>query len=272
MNVLARDDRWNPWVGCTKVSPGCRDCYMFREQRQHGHDPSVVRRTVEATWNLPHKWQRQCERDGSTRLIFVCSWSDFFHVAADPWRAEAWRIIRSCPNVIFQILTKRPENIVTRLPADWGTGYANVWLGVSIESNEFAERADILRGIPAPVRFIMGEPLIGPMDRVNLDGMDWLILGGESGARETARTCDLTWMMDVVRRRPEGLAVCVKQLGTRYRLNDQEYVGRDLEKHDNWSDYPDELRLWEWPKEREMAAHAALERFQSEQPMMIDFG
>src|SRR5437868_587512 len=98
---------WNPWRGCTKVSPGCANCYMFREQRRYGRDPTQVVRTK--TWNDPIKWNRQAAEAGRKDLVFTCSWSDFFHEGADEWRDEAWAVIRSCPNLIFQILTKRAD-------------------------------------------------------------------------------------------------------------------------------------------------------------------
>lgn len=170
---------WNPWRGCTKISPGCDNCYMFTAQRRYGRDPEVVTRTK--TWGDPLKWQREAERAGRTELVFTCSWSDWFHKNADPWRAEAWAVVKSCPNLTFQILTKRPNRIKHHLPADWGEGYPNVWLGISIESDHYAYRADTLRRVPAAIRFISGEPLLGPLPSLDLTGIHWLIVGGESG-------------------------------------------------------------------------------------------
>ncbi len=211
---------WNPWVGCTKVSPGCAHCYMFREQARFGADPSVVRRTK--TLNAPRRW-----RDG--RLVFTCSWSDWFHEGADAWRDEAWRVIRATPQHTYQILTKRPERIAAHLPSDWGAGYSNVWLGVSVENQRHAYRAGILAGVPAMVRFISAEPLLGPVDltfpiRVpenpHIGGavgpvlfwMDWLIVGGESGP--DARPMSLDWARSL-RDQCAGsnVAFFLKQLG-----------------------------------------------------------
>lgn len=152
---------------------------MFTAQTRYGRDPRAVVRTK--TWNDPLHWQRHAEREGKREFVFTCSWSDWFHEEADPWRDEAWRLIRRCPNLIFQILTKRPERIADHLPEDWENGYRNVWLGVSIETNEYVRRADILRTIPAEIRFVSAEPLLGPLPDLELGGIDWLIVGGESG-------------------------------------------------------------------------------------------
>jgi protein gp37 len=171
---------WNPWRGCDKISPGCAHCYMFTAQRRAGFDPEVVVKTQK--WREPHKWERAAAAEQRRALVFTCSWSDWFHETADQWRDEAWAVIRACPHLHFQILTKRHERIVEHLPADWGPhGYPNVWLGVSIENDRYVHRADTLRQVPAVVRFISAEPLLGPLPQLNLLHIDWLIVGGESG-------------------------------------------------------------------------------------------
>lgn len=176
---------WNPWRGCTKVSPGCDHCYMFRDQRRYGHDPEIVVRS-KTTFTAPLKW-------AEPRLIFTCSWSDWFHKDADPWRDEAWDIIRRTPQHTYQILTKRPGRIHRHLPADWGGGYPNVWLGVSVESQAEVFRVRQLTDTPAAVRFISAEPLLGPLDVTEyLTGIAWLIAGGESGPAH--RPCDPEWL------------------------------------------------------------------------------
>jgi hypothetical protein len=131
---------------------------MFRDQRRYGRDPEVVVRAAPATFNAPLKWD-------SPELIFTCSWSDWFHVAADPWRDEAWDIIRRTPQHTYMVLTKRPGRIHRCLPDDWGDGYPNVWLGVSIEDAAVTYRANQLRRIPAALRFISAEPLLGASTR-----------------------------------------------------------------------------------------------------------
>ena len=170
---------WNPWRGCERVSPGCAHCYMFTAQRRSGLDPAMIVRTK--TWADPLRWQCEALAAGKTERVDTCSWSDFFIPAAALWRAEAWAMIRRTPNLTYQILTKRPENIAARLPADWGEGYPNVWLGVSVENPRYLWRVDALRKIPAVVHFISAEPLLAPLPDLDLTGIDWLIVGGESG-------------------------------------------------------------------------------------------
>lgn len=202
------DKTWNPWRGCDKISPGCAHCYMFTQQERYGHNPSVVTRTT--TWNQPDKWEREALRDNTTFRVFTCSWSDFFHTDADPWRDEAWKIIKRTPHLTYQVLTKRPENILSRLPSDWGHGYPNVWLGVSVENDRFTCRVDLLRHIPAQVRFISAEPLLGPLPSLNLKGIDWIIVGGESG--NNYRPMDHDWAVSIlIDARAHGTAYFFKQ-------------------------------------------------------------
>ncbi|MCI0722110.1 MAG: phage Gp37/Gp68 family protein [Acidobacteria bacterium] len=180
---------FNPWRGCTKVSPGCDHCYMFTAQRkrqeQTGNfelwNPEIVQRTK--TWGDPLRWQRAAEKAGVIETVFTCSWSDWFHNKADAWRPEAWDIIRRCPNLHFQILTKRAERMTRHLPPDWGEGYPNVWLGVSVESKKYLWRMDYLRRCPARVRFISAEPLLEDLELTpdQVVGIHQVIVGGESG-------------------------------------------------------------------------------------------
>jgi protein gp37 len=151
---------WNPWHGCAKVSAGCKNCYMFREKKQYGQDPTLVVRS-KTKFDDPLKW---VSRGRAPKYCFTCSWSDFFIAQADPWRSEAWDIIRQTPEITYQILTKRPERISMGLPDDWGAGYPNVWLGVSCENQQTVdERIPLLIDTPAAVRFISAEPLLGPI-------------------------------------------------------------------------------------------------------------
>jgi hypothetical protein len=112
----------NFWIGCVKVSPGCKSCYMFRDQRRFKLDPTRIRRTTDRMFTAPLRWKVPA-------MVFTCSWSDFFLEQADAWRDEAWDIIRRTPHLTWQILTKRPENILARLPHDWGMGWHHIWLG-----------------------------------------------------------------------------------------------------------------------------------------------
>jgi len=185
---------WNPWRGCAKISPGCAHCYMFTAQERYGRDPSRVERTK--TWGDPLRWQRQAEAAGTSVMVFTCSWSDWFIEEADPWRPEAWQLVRRCPNLNFQILTKRPHLIRDRLPPDWGTGYPNVWLGVSVENRKHGlPRIDVLRTTPAAIRFLSIEPLLENLGTIDLAGIGWVIVGGESGPGY--RPMDHAWAISI---------------------------------------------------------------------------
>lgn len=161
------DNTWNPWRGCTKLSPACDNCYMMRDAARFGLNGQEVTRASPATFNAPLKMSWM---DGTR--VFVCSWSDFFHAAADAWRVDAWEIIRKRPGLIFQILTKRPERITQCLPEDWGDGWPNVWLGVTAENQEFADkRIPWLLAIPAAKRFVSIEPMLGAVDLTRLSAI-----------------------------------------------------------------------------------------------------
>lgn len=178
---------WNPWHGCIKVSPGCKNCYMYRDKNRYGQNPKAILRS-KTTFYDPIKWE-------SSRLIFTCSWSDWFIEEADNWRDEAWNVIRQAPQHTFQILTKRPERIVDHLPKDWGLGWAHVWLGVSIENQKYENRLELLREAPARIRFISAEPLIDAIKFRSLKKVDWVITGGESGPN--ARPMDMDWVRSI---------------------------------------------------------------------------
>ncbi|OGC10168.1 hypothetical protein A2V82_10335 [candidate division KSB1 bacterium RBG_16_48_16] len=221
------DDTWNPWQGCHKVSEECRYCYMYREKMRYGQDPSTIIRSRPQTFNLP-----------LTRfkgpLVFVCSWSDFFIPDADAWRPEAWQIIRHSPHLTFQILTKRPHLIGNRLPHDWGAGFPNVWLGVSVGMSKYAHRLAELLQIPARLHFLSAEPLLERL-QVNLSGIDWVIAGGESGAGNNYRPADrdhFRHLRDMCK--DIGIPFYLKQLGGNIKINGV-YGGRrlDLALHDD---------------------------------------
>lgn len=209
------DATWNPWYGCLKVSPGCKQCYMYRDMAKYGRDPLVVARS-KTTFRDPLKWKEP-------KRVFTCSWSDFFIDQADAWRPEAWDVIRATPHLTYQILTKRPENIAARLPADWGSGWPNVWLGVSAENQKYAdERVPELLDIPAAIRFVSAEPLLGPINFCRLragddcpthalaSGIQWVIVGGESGA--APRVMEVGWLSDIAEQcRVSGRPLFVKQ-------------------------------------------------------------
>lgn len=214
------DHTWNPWQGCVHVSPGCDHCYMYRDKRRYGQDPATVVRSKPPTFERPRRWNREAREAGETRMVFTASWSDFFAREADAWREEAFDLIRECESLVFQILTKRHGRIAANLPADWGDGYPNVWLGVSAENAEWwNRRVPVLRDVPAQVRFVSYEPGLGPLDGCSAEGIDWVIIGGESGGLE-ARPFDVAWARQALAMsRRDGAAPFVKQLGTQVYWN-----------------------------------------------------
>jgi protein gp37/alkylated DNA repair dioxygenase AlkB len=184
-NIAWTHNTQNFWLGCDKVAPECAKCCIGRVLQRQGREPwGQLYRTK--TWSNPAKWQREAEAKGICLRVFTNSLSDFFHAGADAWRDEAWKIIKDTPNLVWLILTKRPELIASRLPKDWGEGYPNVWLGTSVGCNQTLNKMDALRKIPVhskAVRFVSCEPLLEDIaDQINLDGFGWVIVGGESGS------------------------------------------------------------------------------------------
>ena len=193
------DATFNPWMGCAKVSPGCAHCYAEtlltnRMGRKGLWGPKAPRQvTSEANWKKPIAWNAQAEREGRRIKAFcgsLCDWAED-HPTPEATRPRLWELVRRTPSLDWLLLTKRAERIAVCLPEDWGSGYPNVWLGISIESNDYRWRADHLRQIPAVVRFISYEPALGPLDQLDLRNIDWLIYGGESGPK--FRSHDLDW-------------------------------------------------------------------------------
>ena len=233
---------WNPWHGCKKVSEGCKYCYMYRDKERWKKDPKEVLRSKN-NFKTPLSWE-------GMKLIFTCSWSDFFIEEADQWRDEAWEIIKKTPWHTYQILTKRPERIKECLPNDWGVnGYMNVWIGISAENQEvYDERIPILKSIPARVRFLSLEPLIGRITLGDLYGIDWVIVGGESGnntGKYRFRPCQMSWIHIIVSDCIlAGTPVFVKQLGT--HLSQQ--LGLSDRHGGNIEEFPDGFKIREMPE------------------------
>src|SRR3990167_4188726 len=181
---------WNPWQGCRKVSPGCKNCYAEAlVEKRMGRKFYEIRRSSPMTFNAPLKWEadllKRPDLPIGKSFVFACSISDFFIKEADSWRDEAWEIIRKTPHLTYQILTKRPERIAEHLPkmcfscgvsdtihaeamvhshGFQGWPWSNVWLGTSVETQQFAEkRIPELLKVPAVVHFLSCEPLLGPI-------------------------------------------------------------------------------------------------------------
>lgn len=176
-------ESWNPHYGCKKTSKGCMRCYVFREMRMYGLDPTTVQKS-KTRFEQPLRWKDR-------RLIFTPSWSDWFLPEADQWRDEEWDVIRRASWHTFRILTKRPERIENHLPADWEKNFRHVWLGVTVEAQEYVWRMDILRGISTTLRWVSAEPLLSRLT-LDLRKFGWLIDGGESD-RRNPRPADPDW-------------------------------------------------------------------------------
>ena len=204
------DASWNPVTGCTQVSPGCDHCYAltfaerFRGVPNHPYEQGFDLRLWSQRLDLPLRWKKP-------RRIFVNSMSDLFHkdVPDDFVRRVFDTMVRSDRHT-YQILTKRPQRLARLAPSlPWPP---HVWIGVSVESNAYAWRANYLRQVPAAVRFISAEPLLGPVDELDLDGLHWVITGGESGTGY--RQCNPDWVRDVRDRCiTAGIAYFHKQWG-----------------------------------------------------------
>ncbi len=201
---------WNPVTGCSKVSPGCAHCYAetFAERWRglpgHPYQQGFDLRLWPERLEVPLRWRRP-------RTIFVNSMSDLFHeeIPAE-YVAEIFDVMERADWHVFQILTKRPERLEAL--ADDLPWPPNVWMGVSIENRRFVQRADYLRRTPAQTKFISAEPLLGPLEGLDLSGIDWLIAGGESGPRH--RPMDVEWARDLRDRCvEENVAFFFKQWG-----------------------------------------------------------
>lgn len=210
------DHTFNPWMGCQKVSEACKFCYAEQETPVRVHrgrgvelwGPSAARlRTSADNWGKPMQWNKKAAKEGVRRRVFCASLADVFedHPAIEPgWRADLGQVIQNTPHLDWLLLTKRPENVYRMLPDFWINFYEpygmpkNVWIGTTVENQEQADkRIPELLKIPAPVRFLSCEPLLGPVDISRylrcescLDPsvcwcadplVNWVICGGESG-------------------------------------------------------------------------------------------
>ena len=222
---------WNPVTGCDEVSPGCAHCYAktFAERWRgipgHHYEQGFDLRIWPDRLEQPLKWKRP-------RRIFVNSMSDLFHERIpDDFIAEVFDVMARADQHVFQVLTKREARLL-----DLASGLPwppNLWMGVSIENRRFVQRADALRDVPAAIRFISAEPLLGPLEGLDLSGIDWLIAGGESGHRH--RRVDPAWVIALRDQCDEDeVAFFFKQWGGRT----PKAGGRELDGR-TWDEYPD---------------------------------
>lgn len=242
------ESTWNPTTGCDKTSPGCDNCYALTlarrlkamgqpkyqidgDQRTSGpgfalqlHDDALE---IPLTWRTPH-------------VIFVNSMSDLFHEDVPiGFIRRVFEVMEETPQHTYQVLTKRSKRLA-RI-ADELSWPSNVWMGVSIENDRYAFRADHLREVPAAIRFLSVEPMIGAVPSLTLGGMQWVIVGGESGPG--ARPLKVDWVLDVQERATAaGVAFFLKQLGSVW-ARENGYRG----KAHHMDEWPEELRTREMP-------------------------
>ena len=200
------DATWNPVAGCNIVSAGCTHCYAMEMARRLeamgvAKYAGLTRRSGKRSiWNgivredrsaldIPRRWRKP-------RTIFVNSMSDLFHEAvSDAFILDVWRVMRETPRHNYQILTKRPERMASIVSTLIKDVLPNVWLGTSIENADVVDRIDHLRTVPAAIRFLSFEPLIGPVGPVDLSDIHWAIVGGESG--RSARPIREEWIDEI---------------------------------------------------------------------------
>jgi len=203
---------WNPTTGCERVSVGCDNCYALRfAERFRGAEGHYFERgfDVQLRPNMlakPETWK-------TPRYVFVNSMSDLFHRDIhDSYINQVFDVMEHVDRHIYQVLTKRPERMVRVLKKRYGTRGVptHIWLGTSVENNDYAWRAAMLRKINVEIRFLSVEPMLGPIDAVTLDGIRWVIVGGESGPMH--RPMELGWVRDVRDRcRQSGIPFFFKQ-------------------------------------------------------------
>lgn len=223
---------WNPVTGCSKVSPGCRNCYAeklalrLQAMGQANYVNGFEVATHESALELPLTWRKP-------RTVFVNSMSDLFHEKVPMEFVErVFEVMRRANQHRFQVLTKRSERLAEVAPdLNWAP---NIWMGVSVESQDWVKRIDELRETPAAVKFISFEPLLGPVEDLDLEGIDWVIVGGESGPG--ARPMRKEWATEIRNFCIDNaVPFFFKQWGgTRKKQN-----GRRLEGED-WSQMPED--------------------------------
>ncbi len=222
-------DIWNPWHGCVKCSEGCENCYMYFLDRMRDRDGAEIRPTANAAYPLSR------DRKGRYRIqsgekISVCMTSDFFLEQADPWRGAAWDIIRARSDVIFYLLTKRPQRVADCLPADWGDGWDNVFFNVTCENQRRAdERVPLLLSLPFKHKGVSCTPLIGPVRLgacLDSGQIEQVLCGGENyGGR---RPCHFEWVQalreECVSR---DITFCFLETGTVFIKDGKQYTLND---------------------------------------------
>ena len=244
------DSTWNPVAGCSIMSSGCTNCYamqmayrleamgvkkysgLTRKSGNRSIWAGRIREDVDSL-EIPRKWRKP-------RKVFVNSMSDLFHEkVSDRFIVDVWKVMRETPRHSYQILTKRPDRMAHFLENKIGDVLPNVWLGTSVENRKVTDRINYLQRVKAIISFISFEPLIGSVGDVDLSGIDWAIVGGESGS--AARPIKEVWVDEIYEQcTASGTAFFFKQWGTwgadnkkrSKKANGREYRGR------TWDEMP----------------------------------
>jgi protein gp37 len=248
------DNTFNPWIGCSRVSPGCENCYaenLMDRRYQRVKWGAGNPRSRTKTWNDPLRWNREAARNGRRTKVFCASLADYLDdEVPTQWREDLFDLIDQCRNLDWLLLTKRPQNAAVFLPFRWlDAPPSHVWYGVTAENQAYWNlRVPILQALPAAVRWVSYEPALGPLDIV-ADGhhVDWIIIGGESSQGKPARPFQLEWARSVIEQcRERAVAPFVKQVGTNACLDGCPLRLRD-KAGANPLEWPEEFRIREFP-------------------------
>lgn len=236
-NISWVDSTFNPWWGCSKVSPACDNCYAetldLKTGGNHWGEGTKPRIMSPQNWNNPIRWQRDAEaffkEHNRNRRVFcgsMCDWAD--KNAPEGQRDRLWSVINKTSDLDWLLLTKRAPNIKKYLAQDWCEGYENVWLGVSVEDIKHGKpRIDTLRDIPAKIRFLSVEPLLEDLGTLDLEGIHWVIVGGETGTGH--RKMELEWVYSIEEQcKQQGVTFFFKQTGDAIDNNAQHLNGRTI--------------------------------------------
>ncbi len=232
------DDTFNPWWGCAKVSSGCENCYAEVFAKRFGHNVwgkrGDRRRFGDAHWAKPLRWNRDAGIAGVRRRVFCASMADVFdEMAPEEDQIRLWNLIQETPNLDWLLLTKRPHRVRAAIPNNWlHSPRPNVWFGTSVERMDVIDRVHELREVPAALRFLSIEPLLGELRGIPLDGIDWVIVGGESGAKSRPMSPD--WVRQIQQQCVSAsVPFFFKQWGGRFnKANGRMLDGR------HWSEFP----------------------------------